>query len=152
MAEEVPASAASVPAAAGARRSHRTRLRVRYAESDQMGYAHHAAYVVWLELARIEWLRAQGESYRDLEASGVLLPVIACSLRYRRPLRFDDEMELTTCIGAAGPSRITFDTTIAAVAGGELCAEGQVTIAAVDRSGRPVRLPARLLGGAVVAP
>jgi acyl-CoA thioester hydrolase len=123
---------------------HRHVLRVRYAESDQMGYAHHAAYVIWMELARIEWLRAAGASYRELEASGILMPVIACAVRYRRPLRFDDQVELTTRITASGPSRLTFATAIALV-GGELCAEGEVTIATVNREGRPMRMPARLL-------
>ena len=124
-------------------RSHTISIRVRYAESDQMGFAHHGAYVTWLEAARIEWLRAAGSSYRDLEAAGTLMPVIECSLRYRRPLRFDDLAELQTAIAERGPSRLTFATTVRHQ--GEVCAEGRVTVAAVTREGRPTRLPAGLL-------
>ncbi len=121
---------------------HRHLIRVRYAESDQMGVAHHAAYVVWLEEARIAWLRAHGHEYRALEASGVLMPVIELQVRYRRSLRFDDEVEMTTRIAAHGPSRVTFSTVIACA--GKECAEGRVTVAAMNREGRPTRLPAAL--------
>jgi acyl-CoA thioester hydrolase len=124
-------------------RSHRHTIRVRYGESDQMGFAHHGAYVTWLEEARIEWLRAAGTSYRELEASGVLMPVIECQVRYRKPLRFDDVVELETGIVESGPSRVTFATAIRS--GGELRAEGRVTVAAVTREGRPTRLPAGLV-------
>src|SRR3954464_10718258 len=120
-------------------RAHTLTIRVRYAESDQMGFAHHGAYVTWLESARIEWLRAAGASYRDLEASGMLMPVVECAIRYRKPLRFDDLAELDTTIAASGPSRITFATTVRL--GAETCAEGRVTVAAVTREGRPTRLP-----------
>ena len=121
---------------------HRLELRVRYAESDQMGYAHHGAYVIWLESARIELMRAQGESYRELEAAGVLMPVVECTVRYRRPLRFDDEVVLATSVAKSGPSRLTFTTRI--LQGETLCAEGEVTVATVDRGGKPMRLPERV--------
>jgi len=121
---------------------HRLGLRVRYAESDQMGYAHHGAYVIWLEAARIELMRAQGESYRALEASGVLMPVVECHVRYRRPLRFDDEVVLDTSVAKSGPSSLTFTTRI--LLGETLCAEGRVTVATVDAGGKPMRLPERV--------
>ena len=122
--------------------AHRLIIRVRYSESDQMGYAHHAAYVIWLESARIEMMRSLGESYRELEASGVLMPVVECQLRYRRPLRFDDEVELRTTASPTGPSRLTFTTDL--LLQDHPCAQGVVTVAAVNRAGKPVRLPARL--------
>lgn len=121
-------------------RSHR--IRVRYAETDQMAVAHHGSYVAWLEEARIAWLREAGRSYRDLEASGCMLPVIELQLRYRRPARFDDELELATGAALAGPSRIAFTTAISR--GGDVLAEAAVTVAAVDRAGRPMRIPADL--------
>ncbi len=122
--------------------SHIQSIRVRYAESDQMGFAHHGAYVVWLEEARIEWLRAVGASYRELEADGVLMPVIECTIRYRKSLRFDDVAELETSISARGPSRLTFATVVRHE--GQVCAEGSVTVAAVTREGKPTRLPAKM--------
>jgi len=69
-----------------------TRLRVRYAETDAMGIAHHSAYVPWLEVGRVEWLRALGVSYAQLERDGYALPVIEVRLRYVRPARFDDAL------------------------------------------------------------
>jgi acyl-CoA thioester hydrolase len=122
---------------------HRHAIRVRYAESDQMGFAHHSAYVVWCEEARIEWLRAHGRSYRELEEQGVLMPVVELALRYRRPSRFDDRLDLVTSAEPLGPSRLRFTTVVRC--GDEARAEAQVTVAATDRNGRPVRLPAGLI-------
>jgi acyl-CoA thioester hydrolase len=126
---------------------HQVRLRVRYSETDQMGVVHHAAWIPWFELARIEWLRAQGRSYRDLEASGILMPVTELAVKYRRSAVFDDEIDLSTIAVAAGPSRLVFTTQ--ARRGETLLAEATVTVAAVDRSGRPCRLPSGLTGSAV---
>lgn len=117
-------------------------FRVRYGESDQMGVAHHAAYVTWLEEARIELMRARGVSYRDLEAQGILMPVIELGIRYRRSLRFDDVAACVTTVEQAGPSRLVFRTRVCL--GEQVCAEAEVTVAAVDRSGRPMRLPAEV--------
>jgi acyl-CoA thioester hydrolase len=126
------------------------RIRVRYAETDQMGIAHHSAYVIWLEEARIEWLRQSGASYRDLEASGVLLPVVEINLRYRASLRFDDLAEITTRVERIGPSRLAFHSRIEHA--GILCVDGTVIVAATDRGGRPMRLPASVLPAQVAAP
>lgn len=119
------------------------RIRVRYAETDQMGIAHHSAFVVWLEEARIEWLRQSGASYRDLEADGVLLPVVEVNLRYRASLRFDDLVEITTRVERVGPSRLAFHSRIERAR--ILCAEGTVVVAATDRGGRPMRLPSSII-------
>lgn len=118
-------------------------IRVRYAETDQMGVAHHASYIPWFEEARIEWLRAAGRSYRDLERDGVFMPVVELQVRYRRSARFDDTLTLTTTAVATGPSRIRFSTRIAN--GETLCAEADVIVAAVDANGRPQRLPVGLV-------
>ena len=117
-------------------------VRVRYAETDQMGVAHHAAYVPWLEEARIAWLRAVGSSYREVEAAGVLMPVIALSVRYLAPVRFDDEVVITTTARILGPSRMVFASSLACADAAR--AEAEVTVAATSRAGRPVRLPAGL--------
>lgn len=115
------------------------RIRVRYAETDQMAVAHHASYVVWLEEARIAWMRANGLSYRELEAAGTMMPVTEVQVSYKRAARFDDELDLATTARAAGPSRVVFSTAVSR--GADLLATAEVTIAAVDRSGRPVRIP-----------
>ena len=118
-------------------------IRVRYGESDQMGVANHAAYVTWLEECRIELLRGLGVGYRELEARGVMMPVIDLTVRYRRSLRFDDLATCDTTAEAKGPSRVVFRTV---VKNGEVvCAEAEVTVASVDRTGRPVRIPPEVL-------
>ena len=129
--------------------AHTVHVRVRYAETDQMGVAHHAAWVPWFELARIEWLRAHGHSYRELEAAGVAMPVIELGVRYRQPARFDDEIALTTEAVAVPPSRVRFRTR--AERDGRLLAEAEVVVASVDAQGRPTRLPPALLAIAGLA-
>ena len=119
------------------------RIRVRYAETDQMGVAHHAAFVTWLEEARIAWMRSNGLSYRDIEASGTMMPVVDVHVIYKRPAKFDDVLEFVTTAKASGPSRVVFATTISR--GGDQLAVAEVTIAAVDAAGKPIRIPAEIL-------
>ena len=69
-------------------------VRVRYVECDPMRVAHHSSYVAWLEMSRTELLRARGFAYKDLEASGVLMVVARLSLKYRRPARYDDVLDV----------------------------------------------------------
>ena len=71
-----------------------TSVRVRYAETDQMGVVYYANYFVWFEVARTDLLRTLGWTYREMEDSGVLLPVIDAQCEYRRPARYDDEVEV----------------------------------------------------------
>jgi acyl-CoA thioester hydrolase len=114
-------------------------IRVRYGESDQMGVVHHGAYITWFEACRIELLRELGCSYRALEERGVFMPVTELSVQYRRSLRFDDEARCVTVAEAKGPSRVQFITTIYLQE--TVCAIGTVTVAAVGKDGRPMRLP-----------
>lgn len=118
------------------------RIRVRYAETDAQQVAHHSAYVVWLEEARIEALRSIGRSYRSLEADGVLMPVIEVQVRYKRALRFDDHPELVTTVVPEGRTRLRFETVITNE--GQACAEASVTVAVVNGDGRPIRMPEAL--------
>src|SRR5207344_46817 len=73
-----------------------TTVRVRYAETDQMGVVYYANYLVWFEVARADLLRSLGWTYREMEATGVLLPVIEAHCEYRRPARYDEEIEIRT--------------------------------------------------------
>jgi len=77
---------------------HTCRIRVRYAESDQMQFAHHSNYIVWFEAARIELLRAIGVNYAQMEQGGYLLPVLEVCAQYLKPARFDDELHITARI------------------------------------------------------
>ena len=71
-----------------------TTVRVRYAETDAMGVVHHASYFVWLELTRVEWLKACGLDYKELERNGFFLPVVEANLKYHAPTFFDDEVRI----------------------------------------------------------
>lgn len=78
-------------------RSHETRFRVRYAETDQMGVVYYANYLVWMEVGRAEYCRASGGRYRDMEVDdGILLAVVEAHCRYLRPARYDQEIAVKT--------------------------------------------------------
>lgn len=117
-----------------------------------MGYAHHSAFVVWMEEARIEWLRSIGHSYRQLEEQGVLMPVVELQLDYRKPFRFDDVVVLDTAVEAVGRSRIQFKTLFRLDGATDVQAEGRVVIACINREGRPQRMPAGVAAELPAAP
>ncbi|ADI14504.1 acyl-CoA thioesterase [Truepera radiovictrix] len=114
-------------------------LRVRFAETDQMGIAHHSAYVVWFEAARVEWLRARGMSYRALEEEGVSLAVSALNVLYHQSTRFDDELSVQAEMTELKSRRVRYRYEI--TRGGERVASGESVHTPVDRRGRVVRLP-----------
>ena len=120
-----------------------TRVEVRYAETDQMGYAHHGCAVLWFELGRVRWLRRYAMSYGELEASGVLLPVVGLSARYHAPARFEDELAVVTRLAGVTNARITFENRILRIEKGNsprtLMVSGNVELACVDRASRRLR-------------
>lgn len=120
-------------------------LRVRFAETDQMGVAHHAAYVVWLEAARVEWLRDLGLSYRALEDQGVSLAVTGLEVRYRAALRFDDRVRVEVRLEEARSRRVRFAYRLVRVDDGVRCAEATSVHVPTDRAGAATRLPAAWL-------
>ncbi|PYR75946.1 MAG: hypothetical protein DMF87_19240 [Acidobacteria bacterium] len=120
----------------------RTRVRVRYAETDRMGVVYYANYFVWFEVGRTDWLRDTGHSYRAMEEEGIQLPVIEAHCEYRRAAKYDDDLEILTRATLLTPVRIRFDYEI--VRGDETLVVGHTVHAALDRNGRPCRLPARV--------
>src|SRR5688572_8323711 len=84
-------------------------VRVRYAETDKMGVVYHANYFVWFEMGRCELLRAIGRSYREMETSGVGLPVIEAHCEYKSPARYDDELAVMTTLKLLSPARVEFE-------------------------------------------
>lgn len=120
-----------------------TRLRVRYAETDQMRVVYYANYFVWFEVARTDWLRQAGWTYREMEAEGVSLPVIEAHCDYRQPSRYDDDIEVRSRAALLSPVRIRFDYEVIRN-GSDQAATGHTVHAAVDGNGRPCRLPARV--------
>ena len=122
----------------------RTLVRVRYAETDQMRVVYYANYLVWFEVGRTEWLRGTGWSYREMETDGVSLPVIEAHCEYRQPARYDDEIEILTRATLLTPVRVRFDYDVVRVADHGVAAVGYTVHAALDRDGRPRRLPDRV--------
>ncbi|MEX2536773.1 MAG: thioesterase family protein [Trueperaceae bacterium] len=118
-----------------------TTLRVRFAETDQMGIAHHSAYVVWMEAARVEWLRERGLSYRQLEEEGVSLAVSGLELAYRAAALFDDEVEVEAKLIEARSRRFRFSYRLGRPVDATLLATGATVHVPTDRRGRAIRLP-----------
>ncbi len=123
--------------------SSRLVLRVRFAETDQMGVAHHSAFVVWLEAARVEWLRERGLSYREMEAGGVSLAVSGLELNYRASARFDDEISVEATMTEARSRRFKYVYRV--LRGDTLLATAATLHTPTDRQGRAVRLPEKWL-------
>ena len=121
-----------------------TTLRVRYAETDRMGVVYYAHYFVWFEVARAELLRTLGWNYREMEEGGVLLPVIEATCTYRRPARYDDEIEVRTDGRLCSPVRMEFSYEVIVKGRGEVAATGKTVHAATDRDGKPCRVPERI--------
>jgi len=88
---------------------HTSKVTVRYAETDQMMFAHHSNYIVWFEYARIELMRAAGINYCDMEKNGTLLPVLEVKASFKRPARFDDELKIKAKLPALPRSKLKFE-------------------------------------------
>jgi acyl-CoA thioester hydrolase len=119
-------------------------VRVRYAETDQMGVVYYANYFVWFEVGRTDLLRGEGWTYREMEADGVSLPVIEARCDYKQAARYDDDLEIRTTGTLLSPVRVAFSYEVIRPADGLLVATGRTTHASIDRGGRPCRLPDRV--------
>ena len=119
--------------------SHSIEIRVRYQETDAQGRVHHANYLKWFELGRVELLRASGHSYRELEEAGIFLVGAEAALRFHLPASFDDLLTLTTTTVKAKGARIEHRYEVRR--DGDLLATGTTTVACIDKSGRVTRLP-----------
>ena len=125
-------------------RSGASRVRVRYAETDQMRVAYHANFFVWFEVGRTDLLRQIGWSYREMEQAGFQLPVIEAHCRFLTPARYDDEIEIRTVGRLLSAVRVQFEYEAVRVADEVVAATGQTLHAAVTPAGRPCRLPDRV--------
>jgi acyl-CoA thioester hydrolase len=119
-----------------------TKLRVRYAETDQMGIVYHSNYFLWFEVGRVELLRQLGFSYRDMEAQdNCCIAVIDARCRYKAPARYDDEIIVRTQLENLRESVIRFEYELFRAADGTLLAEGDTTHIVVDRDMKKTTLP-----------
>ncbi|MBX3410925.1 MAG: acyl-CoA thioesterase [Phycisphaeraceae bacterium] len=127
-------------------------LRVRYCECDPMGVAHHASYIPWLEMGRTELLRDSGITYAQLEAAGTLLVIVRLDVRYRRPCRYDDLLEIRTRWVGGSRVKIEHEYEVVVLGPGAAhpppapaapftAAVATTTLACVGRDGRIRELP-----------
>jgi acyl-CoA thioester hydrolase len=125
---------------------HEHPVRVRYVECDPMGVGHHTSHLVWFEEARIEYLRARGISYAELEKEGFSLPVVELRCRYHAPSRYDEVLLIRVWVDRIRRSSIRFRYEVRGRGEERLRSEGETLLACVDRSFRPTRLPAGVVG------
>jgi len=119
---------------------HLTSIRVRYAETDQMGVVYYANYLVWMEVARVDYCRAIGFHYKDMELDdGILLAVAESHCRYVSPARFDEEISIATTIPDVNRRFVSFNYEM--TCGGRKVAISQTRHIFLNRELRPVRLP-----------
>lgn len=122
-------------------RTHTTTLRVRYAETDQMGVVYHANYLAWCEVGRTEFVRAAGMSYRDMEAAGVGLAVIDAQLRFHGAAVYDDEVAVATRLSQVRSRMVAFLYEITNAATGARLVTASTRLASVTRTGGTAALP-----------
>jgi acyl-CoA thioester hydrolase len=120
-------------------RQHEITLRVRYQETDPMGFLHHAYYFTYFELGRTELLRAAGGNYRQIEEGGLLIVVVKAECKFHRPARYDDVLRLRTTITRVTAAKI--EHLYELFRGEELLATGRTTLAVLDRAGRVQPVP-----------
>jgi acyl-CoA thioester hydrolase len=114
-------------------------IRVRYQETDAQARVHHANYLTYFEQARVEMLRAAGISYKEFEASGLMLVVAEVKLKYFRPAEYDDLLQISLRTVAARGAKIIHEYRV--LRGEELLCQGETVVACINREGRVQRLP-----------
>lgn len=120
-------------------------FRIRYSETDQMGVVYHGNYPQFLEIGRVEWLRSLGISYKSMEESGIMLPVISLQINYKKSAVYDDLIRVVTKLAKTPTVKIEFDYEIYNEKG-ELLIEANTILAFIDiATKKPVRCPQYLL-------
>ena len=116
-------------------------IRPRYAETDQGKVVHHSVYPVWFEMGRTELLRVNSMAYKDLEAAGIFFVITELHISYRRPARYDEELQLLTCCCGVTAAKIEHRYNLTRACDGQLVAEGSSILACINADGRVRRIP-----------
>jgi len=123
-----------------------TRIRVRYAETDQMGVVYHANHFIWFEVGRVELFRQLGFSYKDMERDDdCFIAVVDASCRYKAPVHYDDEVIVRTYLKHVREKVIRFGYELRSAETGDLLAEGQTTHIVADSGMKPRVLPEKYM-------
>jgi acyl-CoA thioester hydrolase len=120
---------------------HEFRVRVRYAETDQMGVVYHGNYAQYFEMGRVEWLRNLGVSYKSMEEEGIMLPVVSLTMNYKKPARYDDLLTVRTIFKKQESVKIEFDYEILNEAGELLTTGNSILVFVNMKTGRPTTPP-----------
>lgn len=124
---------------------HYSTIRVRYAETDQMGVVYHGNYAQYFEIGRTEWLRSLGVTYKDMENSGIMLPVISLNTNFKKSALYDDELTIITSLKKTPLVKIEFDYEIINQHK-ELVCDGKATLAFINmQTKKPIKCPDCLL-------
>jgi acyl-CoA thioester hydrolase len=118
---------------------HEIEIRVRYSETDAMGFLHHGNYFALFEMGRTELLRSRGGNYRRMEEEGLYMVVVSVECKYRKPARYDDLLVLKTRVSRITPAKIEHEYRLSR--DGELLTEARSVLACVDRAGVIQRIP-----------
>jgi acyl-CoA thioester hydrolase len=127
--------------------SNRHRFRVIYGDTDMMGVVYYATYLRYFEAGRNELLRTIGLPYRELEKSGIMLPVASVEVAYKVPARYDDELELETTLAEVRHASATISYRLTRAKDEELIATGETVHACIGRDGRVTRFPPAIRAG-----
>jgi acyl-CoA thioester hydrolase len=122
-----------------------TELRVRYGETDAMGWVYYGTYLLYFEVGRTELMRSAWTSYRSLEERGMRLPVVEAACRYHFGARYDDLLRIDTELFIPSPVRLRFHYRISRATDARLIASGHTEHCFVGESGKPIRIPHALL-------
>jgi acyl-CoA thioester hydrolase len=136
-------------------RVHTVELRVRYAETDQMGVVYHSNYLIWCEVGRTDYIRAAGMSYREMEEAGVGLAVSDATIRFHGPARYDDLVRIETRLTEVRSRTVAFDYVITNATTGARLVSASTRLVSLDRAGRTIAMPPavrELLDRALAAP
>lgn len=120
---------------------HKINIRVRYAETDQMGVVYHGNYAQYFEMGRVEWLRNKGVSYKELEESGVMLPVVSLTMNYKKPAVYDEELTVLTKLTYLGGVKIEFEYEVTNEKGELLTTAHSVLVFVDMKTKRPISVP-----------
>ena len=124
---------------------HTTHVKVRYAETDQMGVVHHGNYPQYLEIARLEWLSTLGISYKNMEEEGIMLPVYELNLKYIKPVTFDENLTIETRLQKMPNVKIIFDYSVFNEQGELVTSATSVLVFMDSKTRRPIRCPQYIL-------
>jgi acyl-CoA thioester hydrolase len=127
--------------------NHETKIRVRYGESDRMGYAYYGNYPLYFEVARTEMLRTVGFSYKEMEDSGIILPVHSMNIRYLAPAFYDDELTIKTTLKEIPAVRLIFEYEVRNAQNKVICTAETTLIFFDSQKKKPTKAPAYFVDG-----